>query len=183
VKAIHQTLITVSAFFTGFTANKFIGATQGQSFKVARIVDGDTLIINDIWESKIRLNAIDTPERGKLFYGEAKQKLAKLCVQRKLTLKNRGDGGYGRISADVYCDSTFVNQEMINAGLAIVSIKYAKDPYLYDIQDKARQSCRGIWSQDLRKIYDEHKLRAADPNGKTVQIINNPDCKIKLASN
>ena len=183
MKIIHQTLIIVSAFFTGYTAHSLLGANKAESFKAVRIVDGDTLIINDSWKSNIRLNAIDTPERGKLYYAQATQKLEALCSQTDITLKNRGDGGYGRISADVYCDGVFVNTQMIKAGLAIVSIKYAKDAALYDIQDKARQSCREIWSQDIRKIYDEEKLRATAPSGEIVQITNNPDCKIKLASN
>ena len=183
IKTLTHTLIIGAAFIGGFATHTLMDSRKDENFKAARIIDGDSFEIANIWLTKIRLNAIDTPEKGQLFYTEATQKLKALCFQKDIILKNKADGRFGRISADVYCDGTFVNPKIIEAGLAIVSIKHAKDAALYDIQNEARQNCRGIWSQDIRKIYDEDKLRAAAPNGEIVQIINNPDCKIKLASN
>jgi len=77
----------------------------------------------------------------------------------------------------------FINPKMIEAGLAIVSIQHAKDASLYALQDKARQNCRGIWSQDITKIYNEKKLSGLSPHGKTIEITNNPKCHIKFAIN
>ena len=184
----NQALIISFAFLSGFAANSFISSPSKKTIredplKAIRIIDGDSLVIDNVWQTKIRLNAIDTPERGHIFAKQATLKLEVFCLHKNIILKNKADGAFGRISADIYCDGVFINPKMIEAGLAIVSIQHAKDASLYALQDKARQNCRGIWSQDITKIYNEKKLSGLSPHGKTIEITNNPKCHIKFAIN
>jgi endonuclease YncB( thermonuclease family) len=183
MKPIHHAFIISSAFSAGFISHYYMSQNPTESFQAQSIIDGDSLEIDNIWQTKIRLNAIDTPERNKLFYREATDKLKQLCWDKNIILKNTKDGGFGRTAADVYCGGDFINPKMIEAGLAIVSIKHAKNQSLYIVQARARQNCRGIWAHDITKIYDDKKLRGTSYNRQTVAFTNNTDCKIKLASN
>ena len=183
MKKTHHIFTAFTAFAAGFISHSLINLNAKKHFQASKIIDGDTLEIDNIWHTKIRLNAIDTPERGKDFYTEARQTLEKYCLKKNISLKNTANGGFGRTAADIYCDGLFVNPKMIEMGLAIVSIEHAKDRALYALQHKARQNCRGIWSQDITKIYQDHKLENISPYGETLKITNNPSCKIKLVLN
>ena len=183
MKKPYQILMIAAGFIAGFFSHGFIKSKADENFKIAKIIDGDSLKIANLWQTEIRLNAIDTPEKGRPFFDRAADKLQSLCLKTKITLKNKGDGGFGRISADVYCDNLFVNPIMIEAGMAIISIQHAKDMSLYALQDEARENCRGIWSNDVTIIYDIQKLEGRTVTGETVKFTNNPDCIIKQASN
>ena len=183
MKNVFHYFILCAAFGGGFVTHGLIDSKNDKIFQASKIIDGDSLEIDNFWQTHIRLNAIDTPEKKRPFYTDAAQMLEAYCLHKRITLKNTADGGFGRTSADVYCEGQFVNLKMIEMGLAIVSIKHATDTSLYELQDKARQKCKGIWSHDITKIYEAKKLEAQSPSGQMVKISNNPDCKIKLALN
>ena len=183
MKNIYHIFTLCAAFGGGFVSHGLMDSKKDKIFKASKIIDGDSLEIDNFWQTHIRLNAIDTPEKKRPFYTDAAQMLEAYCLHKRITLKNTADGGFGRTAADVYCEGQFVNLKMIEMGLAIVSIKHATDTSLYELQDKARQKCKGIWSHDITKIYDAKKLEAQSPSGQMVKISNNPDCKIKLALN
>jgi len=179
---LSHALIISTAFLGGFTAHGIIASPSKYNMKAAKIIDGDSLEIDNIWQTQIRLHGIDTPEKGKAFYAEAADKLKTLCLKKDITLKNKSDGGFGRVAANVNCGGVFVNPEMIKAGLAIVSIRHAKDISLYELQTLARQNCRGIWSKDITKIYHVKKLQGQSYAGEKVQFTNNTNCILKIAS-
>lgn len=183
MKKTYHILMIVAAFVAGFFSDSFFESHTDKNFKIAKIIDGDSLKIANLWQTEIRLNAIDTPEKGRAFFTEASNHLSTLCLNATIRLDNKGDGGFGRISADVHCGEDFVNPKMIEAGLAIISIKHAPDMSFYPLQDQARQNCRGIWSHDITKIYDAKKLQGLTAHGDAVKFTNNPDCQIKLTAN
>lgn len=185
MKTAHHIFIVFTAFAGGFASNSLVNFKATKNFQASKIIDGDSLEIDNFWQTHIRLNAIDAPEKKRPFYREAAHMLETYCLDKKSILKNTADGGFGRTAADVYCEGLFVNRKMIEMGLAIVSIKHATDISLYELQDKARQKCRGIWAHDITKIYDEHKLEGKSSIASLTyqKFTNNPDCKIKLALN
>ncbi len=140
------------------------------AFFVARVVDGDTIVLSD--GSRVRLIGIDTPE---LHYSEkllkdsrrsgkdiktiqrmgkkAKEFTARLCLDKKVTLEcdvEKRDR-YGRTLAYVFLeDGTFVNAEIVKAGYAQImtippNVKYA-DLFL-KLEREARQGSRGLWAE------------------------------------
>lgn len=98
---------------------------------VIDVHDGDTIkiigiVANKPYRFSVRLAGIDTPElRDKnrtvqIKAEKAKAELAKLLkVGSVVQLKNVKTEKYGRILADVYLNSHFINQQMIDNGFAV----------------------------------------------------------------
>ncbi len=135
---------------------------HGQTFRVARVVDGDTLDV-DVPDgpeprTRIRLWGVDTPEvagggRGEMFYGReasayAKRLLTDQHVRLELVTDRPTRGRYGRLLADVYLD----NGEMLNEKLIISGHAYAdprfKHPLrerLLELEAEAQAAGVGLW--------------------------------------
>lgn len=116
--------------------------------RVVGISDGDTLTILDASNSqfKIRLAAIDAPEKDQPFGQRGKQKLSDLCYGRNASIKVVSMDRYGRSVGDVDCAGINANKEMVQSGLAWVYRKYDKGhEYLYAIEEDARNVRRGLW--------------------------------------
>ncbi|MDD0814300.1 thermonuclease family protein [Curvibacter sp. HBC28] len=119
---------------------------------VVAISDGDTIKARcgepgAYQEVKVRLAEIDAPEKRQA-YGEAsKRTLAALCagVQAKITPETTDR--YGRTVAHVECRGQDANTEQVRAGMAWVYDRYAKNQWLYTVQDAARLAGRGLWSE------------------------------------
>ena len=89
-------------------------------FEVVHVVDGDTVdIMVDGFKIRLRLLDINTPERGKVGYQEAKQRMRELVLNRYVTVETQGWGRYGRTLAYIYIDGVEINQLMYCEGLAI----------------------------------------------------------------
>lgn len=130
-------------------------------YQVTRVIDGDTLAIDDNGEEKkVRLIGINSPEsvdprRPVQCYGEeASQHMQDLAKGRLIQLEYDDSQGqydkYGRILAYAYLeDGRMLNQIMIADGYAY---EYTYDkPYIYQSKMKtaetiARNSSRGLWS-------------------------------------
>jgi len=92
MKAINQALIIMTAFLGGFTAHFIMDQSPTESFHLSKIIDGDSFEIDNIWQTQIRLNAIDTPEKNKPFFTEATATLKAFCLDKPIILRNKGDG-------------------------------------------------------------------------------------------
>jgi len=140
-------------------------------YRVERVVDGDTLIVShriDVDDSggrapvplrlRIRLLGIDTPETKKEntpvepWGPEASAFTRKFVSGGEVTLRldKRRVDQYGRHLAYVYVGERMLNEELVRAGLARVSI-YPGDSYtiarkLRKAEDDARGAQRGIYS-------------------------------------
>jgi micrococcal nuclease len=92
---------------------------------VDNVVDGDTVDVTvDLGfkiytKQRIRLNGIDTPERGQAGYQEAKEHLSTLVLNKTLVMKSTKLSKWGYYLGDFYTDQGLhVNQEMIDLKLA-----------------------------------------------------------------
>lgn len=122
--------------------------------KVVGISDGDTLTVLDSGnrQYKIRLSAIDAPEKNQPFGVRSKQALSVLCYGKEAKVRPLKEDRYGRTVADVDCGGRNVNEEQIRAGMAWVYRKYAKGyGDLYRLEDEARLGRRGLWA-DLEPV-------------------------------
>jgi micrococcal nuclease len=92
---------------------------------ITKVVDGDTLDING---TRIRLALVDTPERGKPGFYEAKKFVESLCLGKKGELdvdngQRRGDR-YGREIGVVYCDGLNANEKLMSGKFARILTEF-----------------------------------------------------------
>ena len=130
-------------------------------YKVVRIVDGDTYVLEDDngTKEKIRIIGADTPEtkhpkKGKEPFGPeatefAKKYLSNNVVQLKFE-KGKRDR-YKRVLAHVYINNVHFNKMLIDSGYA-KSIFYAPNYAFKEVfeasEHRAKQSKTGIWGID-----------------------------------
>lgn len=127
-------------------------------YKVTRVVDGDTIIIDyNGTEERVRLIGIDTPESvhpnaekntefGKIASNFTKEKLENKHVKIELDVQERDK--YGRILAYVYIDDVMYNKTLLKEGYAKIAtyppnIKYVDN--FTEIQKEAKNNKKGLW--------------------------------------
>ncbi|MCX7831976.1 MAG: thermonuclease family protein [Actinobacteria bacterium] len=124
---------------------------QKEEAIVSRVVDGDTIVvILNGREEKVRLIGIDTPERGRPYFNEAKQKTAELVLGKKVRMEKDVSerDRYGRLLRYVYVGNIFVNAELVKQGYAMAytyppDVKYSE--LFVRLQQEARSAGRGLW--------------------------------------
>lgn len=115
------------------------------------ISDGDTLTARcgepgTYEQVKVRLAAIDAPERGQPFGRASRRELADLCHGQQATIRVRDHDRYGRAIADVTCQGQDASSAQVQSGLAWVYDKYAAGyDHLYPLQEVARKTKSGLW--------------------------------------
>jgi len=139
--------------------------------QVARVVDGDTLIVRQTAagrgraeplateEGRLRLLGIDCPESVKPGHpiepwGPEAANFARQFVAQsthaRLRLDRRRVDRFERFLAYVYVNDKMLNEELVRAGLARVSTFPGDSPkierQLRDAEHEARAAGRGIWS-------------------------------------
>ena len=97
--------------------------------EVARVIDGDTIEIEN--GESVRLLGINSPERGELYYDEAKDFLVNLILNKTVKLEFVGDrtDKYRRTLAYVFLDNLNVNAEAVKNGYANYYFYSRKDKY------------------------------------------------------
>jgi endonuclease YncB( thermonuclease family) len=119
------------------------------SGKVISIADGDTLTILDHSKRqiKIRLAAIDAPERSQPFGNRSRQSLSDICHQKLADVAVVDTDRYGRSVGVVSCEGVQANEAQVQSGMAWVYRKHAKGfAHLHGLEDKAKAARRGLWS-------------------------------------
>lgn len=128
------------------------------SYKVTRVVDGDTIIIDyNGTEERIRMIGIDTPESvhpnkekntefGKTVSNFTKENLENKYVKIELDVQERDK--YGRLLAYVYLDDVMYNKTLLAEGYAKIAtyppnVKYVDD--FTKIQKEAKNNQKGLW--------------------------------------
>lgn len=117
--------------------------------RVVGVSDGDTLTILDgsNTQYKIRLAAIDAPEKAQPFGQRGKQKLSEICFGKNASVIVVSTDRYGRSVGDVDCAGINANEAMIQSGLAWVYRKYDKGhEHLYSLEEEAKNAKRGLWA-------------------------------------
>jgi endonuclease YncB( thermonuclease family) len=115
--------------------------------KAIKIVDGDTfdLLVGTV-TYRIRLNGIDTPEKGQDFYQNAKNSLGNWCRNQTLRVTYKSKDRNGRLIGDLYTSSgIWVNLKLVEEGMAWHFKKYSSDKTLAAAEIKARSQKIGLW--------------------------------------
>lgn len=160
---IYNTQRDVVLSLLNFGVSKNSKIVAGPYYKVTRVVDGDTLLINiNGVDEKVRLIGINTPETVdprktvECFGKEASKRMNELANGQNVLLESDDTQGtrdtYGRLLDYVYLeDGQMLNRKMIAEGYAyeytyMTPYKYQKE--FRDIQTLARTSARGLWSPE-----------------------------------
>jgi len=95
---------------------------------VTKIVDGDTIDVND---ARIRLALVNTPEVGQPLYREARQFTGSLCPVGSTVLVDEDDGqtegSFDRMLGKVFCKDKVLNAELLDAGLAEIFQRFCSE--------------------------------------------------------
>lgn len=92
--------------------------------RVVNVVDGDTVdAVIDLGfkvavSQRLRLDRIDTPERGEPGYLEAKTFVYDMLYDKEITLKTYKVSKWGYYLADIFLQGKSVSDALVNAGLA-----------------------------------------------------------------
>lgn len=147
---------------------------------VVAIADGDTLTARcgepgTYQQVKVRISAIDAPEKAQDFGNVSRQHLAALCFQQTATITPKGTDRYKRTIADVECNGKDAGQEQIRAGLAWYYLKYGKGyEHLAGIEMEAREAHRGLWSMSPVAPWDWRSARPPKSNDLSLNILGRP---------
>lgn len=119
---------------------------------VVGVSDGDTLTARcggagSHERIKVRIAAIDAPEKNQPFGQRARQALSELCLRDMAKVYRRSTGRNGQIVADVECRDQDVARHMIAGGWAWVydGATELGDAPLYKAQDVVRDARQGLW--------------------------------------
>lgn len=115
---------------------------------VVAIADGDTLTVlnEDLQQVKVRLAEIDAPEKRQAFGTRSRQSLGELCHEKRAEVRVIDVDRYKRVVGRVSCAGVDANATQVRRGMAWVYDRSAKDKTLYQLQDEARGSGRGLWA-------------------------------------
>jgi len=114
---------------------------------VVGVTDGDTVDVRlDSGMVRIRLHAIDAPERGQAHGQAAKAALSALVFGKAVQVEPFEQDRYDRLVARLWLGDLDVNAEMIKLGYAWVYRRYADDAAYCAYEKAARDLRRGVWN-------------------------------------
>jgi|SRR3989344_3004949 len=103
--------------------------SNSETAKVQRVIDGDTIEIEN--KTSVRLLGINTPEKGEIYYNEAKRFLEDLVLNKTIILefsKNKYDM-YDRTLAYIFKDNENINLKIIEEGFGNFYFPSGRDKY------------------------------------------------------
>jgi len=122
--------------------------TNFVSGRVISVADGDTITILDAANTqyKIRLNAIDAPEKSQAFGQKSKQQLSNYVFGKDVTVTWKSKDKYGRVLGTVFVGGKDINLQMVRDGYAHHYKRFDSSPAYAAAETEARQNRRGLWS-------------------------------------
>jgi endonuclease YncB( thermonuclease family) len=157
VKLPHATFKLLLAFAISLGISSFAHAASLDG-TVAEIHDGDTITIICLKRPlKVKLMAIDAPEKGQAYADVAKQHLTDLILNKFVSVEYSGLGPNGLIIGKVYIKEMDVGAQMIRDGVAWYDKTYESrltetERQVYAASEiAARNEQRGIW-QDTAPV-------------------------------
>ncbi len=116
-------------------------------YRIVRVIDGDSFVVKgeDGAELNLRLAGIDAPERSQPYGSAASESLAALLEGERIRFDDVGRGKYGRILANVYVDSLWVNLEMVRNGSAWSYLDSSSE-LMRQAEETARRNQAGLWA-------------------------------------
>ncbi len=114
------------------------------------VADGDTFtLLENGKQWRIRVYAIDAPEKGMPYYKAARKYLSDLCFGRRVRIQPTKKDRYGRLVASVTLpDGTDLAAQMIRAGYAWHYKHYSADRVLAGLETHAKHNRHGLWRDD-----------------------------------
>ena len=129
---------------------------------VTRVLDGDTIEVQlSSGPIRVRLNSIDTPEKGQPWGAEARVALAGRVDGKRIDLEPVTQDHYDRLVAVVFLGSENINAWMVQQGDAWAYRDYLEDPSYCAWEAAARASKRGLWSLSADSPIAPWEWRAA----------------------
>ena len=159
-----------------FTSKLTVNSLPKNSYQahVVKVVDGDTIHVklksNQI--ERIRLNQIDTPEKGQPYGREATIALREWVLDKFVTVIPKEKDKYGRIVADIQVGSINISREMIRGGFAWAYRKYLTDKSLIAVEEEAKIGKRGLWGLSGVQRIPPWEWRRGRRGQKTTRITN-----------
>lgn len=132
-----------------FTISLSANASEIITGRVVGVHDGDTitLLIAGNQQLKIRLAQIDAPELAQAFGQKSKQSLSDLAFNKSIKVEKETVDKYGRTVGTLIVDGVDANREQVKRGMAWVYRQYLRDQSLLIVEEDARQSKVGLWSE------------------------------------
>lgn len=123
-------------------------AANSFSGRVIGVMDGDTILVltSGYEQMKIRLAAIDAPEKAQQFGERSKQALSALCFKKQAYVEVVDIDRYKRTVGKVSCDGVDANRSQVENGMAWVYRRYTKDSSLLAAEGMAKSVRRGLWA-------------------------------------
>ncbi len=149
---------------------------------VERVIDGDTIVADN---NSTRLLGINSPEKGEIYYEEAKEFLENLILNETVRLKFGKDkyDRYDRVLAYIYFENKNVNLEIVKQGLANFYFPSGKDVYYSDFK-KSWEKCINdnvnLCEASVDVCSECIKLNELNYNSQTVVLYNNCDIQCDL---
>ncbi len=129
---------------------------------VTWVNDGDTLrVLVRGRAMDVRIAEVDAPERDQPYGWQAKLALIDLVRNREVSIAPYDVDRYGRVIAHVYVGESNVAAELVRAGAAWFYTEYANDAHLYDLEQQARRSRRGLWALPAQQRLEPWQWRRA----------------------
>jgi micrococcal nuclease len=125
---------------------------------VKRVVDGDTLVLDNPGKERVRLIGANTPETVKEnwpveAWGPEASAFTKDFVRGgkvRLEFDTRRHDKYGRLLAYVWVGDRMLNEELLRAGLARFEPQYSYSKAMKErfrrAEEEAKAARRGLWS-------------------------------------
>jgi len=119
---------------------------QDSLMKIARYIDGDTVLISNNNETfSLRIADIDAPEINQSYGKKSKRALMKICEHTQIHIQLIGHDKYHRKIGRLQCNQTQVSQFMVKNGHAWFYQHYSKDKQLMIAQQDAHKHKLGLW--------------------------------------
>ncbi|UCD18021.1 MAG: thermonuclease family protein [Candidatus Zixiibacteriota bacterium] len=147
----------VAAFVLLLLLVRFVGEigldrSPAERFRVVDIIDGDTVELTG--GDRLRLLAIDCPEKGEQFHDSAALFLKRLVLGKtvEVSYSGRRRDGYGRLLGYVYLDTLMLNAVLVRNGLGHLYLfddnwsDQRRIRQLLAAQNEAMRAGVGIWS-------------------------------------
>jgi endonuclease YncB( thermonuclease family) len=116
---------------------------------VTRVIDGDTIDVElSSGPIRVRLHAIDTPERGQPWEPESTAALTGWVLDKHVDLEPFEQDRYERLVATVLLDDKDINARLVQEGYAWAYRAYMTraDKDLCQLEADARKAKRGLWA-------------------------------------
>jgi len=107
---------------------------------VERVIDGDTVVVN---KTSVRLLGINSPEKGEIYYTEAKEFLEELVLEKEVKLKfgKEKKDRYNRELRYLFVEEENINKKLVEKGLANFYFPERNDFFYYIEFRKAWKEC------------------------------------------